>query len=144
MAVTNQTGELNRIVNWMIQVWKEIQNRHTDWRWMRSRWTLNTVAATDTYAGTSATDEISGLAVTRFARWLLFDDRGAPNVKIYLQSAGKGTERWMSYLDWSSFREIYKRGIVPNAPPAHYTLDPQNNLVFGPASDAIYIASGNT
>jgi len=141
-AVTNQSGELNRIVNWVAQAWIEVQNRHTDWRWMRSRYTLNLAANVDSYAGAVAVDELSGNPVTRFARWLLFDDRGASNVKIYLQSAGKGTERWMSFLDWASFREIYKRGIVPNAPPAHYTLDPQNNLVFGPSPDAVYIASG--
>lgn len=147
-AVTNQTGELNRLVQWMIQVWKEIQNRHTNWRWMRSRWTLNTtftigpITWVDAYAGTAANDAIAGALITRFARWLPFDDRGASNVKIYLSTAGVGTERWMSYLDWSSFIEIYKRGIVPNAPPAHYTIDPQNKLVLGPRPDATYILSG--
>lgn len=141
-AVTNQAGELDRIVQWLVQAWTEVQGRHQNWRWMRSRWTLNTVIGTDTYAGTAATDAIANALITRFARWLLFDDSGAANVKIYLLSAGAATERWMSYLDWGSFREIYKRGVVNNAPPAHYTLDPQNNLVLGPPPDGVYVASG--
>lgn len=141
-AVTNQVGELARIVAWVAQGYTEIQNRHINWRWLRSRWTLNTVLGDDEYAGTDATDAIALAAITRFARWIPFDDGGAANVKIYLQSAGVATERWMSYLDWSSFRQIYKRGTVPNAPPAHFTVDPLNNLVFGPKPDGVYVASG--
>lgn len=142
-AVTNQTGELARLVRWMIQAWIEIQNRNnSEWRWMRSRYSLNTTLGADSYAGTSATDTIANATITRFKRWKPFDDRGASNVKIYLQSAGVATERWMSYLDWASFREIYKRGTVNNAPPAHYTLDPQNKLVFGPPPDGVYVVTG--
>lgn len=143
ISVTNQVGELNRIVQWMIACWIEIQNRHTNWRWMRSRFTYNTVAGVDSQAPATATDAISlALIGTRFARWLLLDDRAAANVKIYQQAAGVATERWLSFVDYSSFREMYKRGTVNNAPPAHYTLDPLNNLLLGPPPDGIYVVTG--
>lgn len=144
-AVTNQVGELSRVVNWVKQAWREIQNRHIQepaWRWMRSTFSVNTVAGTDSYAGTSCTDTRLSATVTRFARWIVFDEGGKSNVKIYLSSAGVGTERWLSYLPWSRFRAIYKVGTQNNGSPAHYTVDPQNKLVLGPKPDAVYVVTG--
>lgn len=141
-AVTDQVKELDRLVNWIKQSWNELQGRSTRWRWMRSTFSLTTTLGVDSYAATSATDTRIGGAISRFARWWPMDERGAANVKIYLQSAGVGTERWMSYMSWADFREIYKRGTVNNAPPAHFTIDPQNKLVFGPPPDGVYIATG--
>lgn len=141
-AVTNQVGELARIVAWVREAWREIQNRSTHWRWMRSTFTVNTVASDDTYAYTDCTDSRLSLAISRFKRWIILDDDGRSNVKIYLQSSGVGTERWLTYLDWSSFRAIYKVGTQNNQAPAHFTIDPQDNIVLGPKPDAVYVVSG--
>lgn len=141
-AVTNQVGDLNRVVNWVKQAWNEIQRRSTRWRWMRSTFSVNTVVGDDTYAGTDCTDTRLAAAVTRFKRWWHLDDNGYSNVKIYLQTAGVGTERWLSYMPWAEFRARYKVGTQNNAAPAHYTIDPQNNLVLGPKPDAVYVVSG--
>ena len=144
-AVTNQTGEFARVVSWTKNAWIEVQNRYSTgpyWRWMRSVWTVQTVASDDTYAGTDCTDSRLSAVITRFARWWELDDLGYSNVKIYLTSAGVGTEHEMSFMDWASFRQLYKRGTQNNGYPAHYTIDPQNNLVLGPKPDAIYTVSG--
>lgn len=141
-AVTNQTGELSRIVNWVKNAWTEIQNRHANWRWMRSTFSINTVAGDDTYAATECTDTRLSAAISRFARWIKFDDNGSSNMKIYLSSAGVGAERWLSFMEWSDFRSIYRVGTQNNGAPAHYTIDPQNNLVLGPKPDDVYVVTG--
>ena len=141
-AVTNQVGELKRIVKWVRDAWTELQGRHENWRWMRSTFTVNTVASTDAYAYTACTDSRLSATISRFKRWLIYDEGGRSNFKIYLSSAGVGTERWLSYMDWASFRSIYKVGTQNNGPPAHYTIDPQNRFILGPNPDAIYVVTG--
>lgn len=141
-AVTGQTGQALRLVNWISRSYTEIQRRHNHWRWLRSRWTVPTVAGTDTYAYGSCTDSRLTGVITRFARWLPFDDGGAANIKIYLTSSGVSGERWMVNIPWDYFQSIYKRGTQNNGVPVHIAIDPQNQLVVGPKPDAIYTLSG--
>lgn len=141
-AVTGQSGQALRFVEWIARAWKDIQNRHPNWRWMRSTFTVDTTSGDDTYAGTDCTDSRLSAVISRFKGWWLFDNEGCPNVKIYLTSAGVSGERWLIPLPWSHFRAIYKIGTQNNGSPVHVTIDPQNNLVLGPKPDAIYTVSG--
>lgn len=138
----NQTGVAGRLVEWIKQSHREIQNHHNNWRWLRSTFSFDTVAGTDTYAYTDATDTIASATITRFARWLPFDDGGAVNVKRYLTSGGVGGELWMTFLPWSYFRAIYRRGTQNNGPSIHFTVDPLNRIVLGPKPDDVYTVSG--
>lgn len=141
-TVANQTGQALRCVNWIKRSYTEIQRRYNNWRWMRSRFTFNTVAGTDTYAYGVVTDSRLAALITRFARWIPFDDGGAANVKIYLTSGGVSGERWMVNIPWDYFQSIYRRGTQNNGVPVHITIDPQNQLVVGPKPDGIYTVSG--
>lgn len=141
-AVTNQVGDLRRVVEWVKQAWTELQNRHPNWRWMRSTWSVNTVAADDTYAGTDCTDSRLSTTIDRFGRWITHDDEGYSNVKMYLSSGGVSGEGWLTFLPWNDFRAVYKIGTQNNGKSAHFTIDPQNNLVLGPKPDAVYVVTG--
>lgn len=141
-AVANQTGQALQLVNWIKSAHTEIQSRHQNWRWMRSKFSVNTVVGDDSYASGDCTDTRLALPLTRFKRWLPFDDSGAGNVKRYLTSGGVSGEMWMTYLPWSYFQAIYKIGTQNNGPIVHFTIDPQNNLVIGPKPDAVYTVSG--
>lgn len=141
-TVVGQSGMSLRLVNWVKDAHRDIQRRHTNWRWMRSKYTVNTVANDDSYAYSDCTDTLTSAAISRFARWWVLDQLGAPNVKIYLTSGGVGGERWMTPIPWPYFYGLYKRGTQNAGPPVHVSIDPQNNLVLGPKPDAIYTVSG--
>jgi len=142
VAVTGQAGDLKKIVDYVADAYREIQNRYPNWRWLRSAFTVNTTLGDDAYAPTDCTDSRLSSAVSRFSRWILTDDYGCSNLKIYLTSSGVGGERWLSVIPWGSFRAIYKIGTQTNGPPAHATIDPQNNLVLGPKPDGVYTVTG--
>lgn len=143
-TVIGQTGELGRHVAWVSDAYVDIQNRHINWRWLRSQFTFNTVAGTDQYSYATITDSRLSSLIARFARWVPHDDRGYPNIKRYLTSTGIAAEGWVTYLPWQDFRKVYKFGARANVTgsPIHITIDPQNNLVLGPKPNDIYTVTG--
>lgn len=141
-TVVGQVGELKRLVDWAASAHDDIQGKYPNWRWLRSTFSVNTVAGTDAYAPTTCTDTRLSTGITRFRRWWPFDRDGCSNVKMFLSASGVGSERWLNFLEWEYFRSIYKIGTQNNGPPAHITIDPQNNLVLGPKPDAVYVVSG--
>lgn len=141
-TVVGVTGQHARTVRWVKNSWIELQNRHADWQWLRSTFTLNTTASDDTYAYGDATDSRLSAAISRFSRWWLLDNEGFPSVKCYLTSAGVSGEKYLLPLPWANFRDLYKRGTQTNNAPVHVSVDPQRNLVLGPKPDDIYTISG--
>ena len=141
-AVAGQLGDLKRIVDWTASAWDDIQSRHPTWRWMRSRFTINTTAGVDTYAPGAFTDSrLTGL-ITRFNHWIPEDDYGVSNVYRYLTSGGIAGQTYMVPISWSSYRDLYRLRTQSNGIPHYVTIDPQNNLVIGPPPDGIYTISG--
>lgn len=136
-GVTSQTGEANRIVSWVKQSWIEIQNSKNNWRWMRSRFTVNTVADDDTYAYADCTDTIDSAVISRFARWY------PSEFKCYLTSAGVGSEIWLTEKQWDDFRPLWKIGTQTSSHPADVAIDPQENFVLGPKPSAVYTVTGD-
>ena len=140
-AVTSQTGQLKRVVDWAINAWKDIQLRHPNWRFMRHSFTVNTVASDDTYASADCTDSTTATAIARFSRWWVDDLEDRP--KCYLSSGGVGGEYWLIYIPWEQFKVLYKKGTQNNGQPIHITVDNAENIVLGPKPDAVYVVSGD-
>lgn len=141
-TVVGQTGRLGDIVAWVAQAYTELQLSNENWRWLRSTFTVNTVASDDTYAYGDCTDSRLSAVISRFLRWWETDGDDCSNIRIYLTSAGVAGEQFLTVLPWESFRRIYKMGSQTDGFPCHVTIDPQNQLVLGPAPDAIYTISG--
>jgi len=140
-AVTNQTGESKRIVDWAADAWTEIQNRHENWKWMRSSFTFNTVLNDDTYAFGGCTDTKTSAAIARFARW--WWENLEYSFRIYLQSSGVATEGWLIPMDYEQFKRRYRFGTQNNGFPAHYTIDEDDNILLGPKPNGVYVVSGD-
>lgn len=139
LTVVNQEGQLGRVIEWVGSAWGDIQNRHPNWLWMRSRFSFDTAVGVASYG--AATDTRLS-APARLGRWIVLDDNGVTNVLIHLQSAGVAGQRRLAYLPWANFQSIYGIGLQTNRPPVHCTIDPQNRLTLGPAPDAVYVVSG--
>jgi hypothetical protein len=139
-AVTGQTGAHARCVSWIADAYTELQNR-TLWNWLRRRFTFDTVASTEEYAYTAATDVEAAATISRFNEWLITDSRNPP--RCYLASAGAGTEYWLTYVPWDYFRTIYRIGNQNEGAPAHISIDPATRkIVLGPVPNDVYRISG--
>ena len=93
--VEDQTGELLRIVNYLIDGHSDIQLSKDDWRWMRQKFTLATTSGDDDYAFGDCTDVATSAAITRFKSWRLNDRQNPPF--IYLTSAGVAGQTILSW-----------------------------------------------
>lgn len=140
-TVASQTGELNRIVQWVKDAYTEIQNRHKNWLWLRSEFTFGTTADDDTYGYLDLTDVSDAAAISRFSHWLIHDPEWP--AKSYLTSTGVSGEGFLTFMEWNHFRRVYKVGTQTSGQPAWITVDPRQNLVLGPAPSAAYTITGD-
>jgi hypothetical protein len=147
-SVNGQIGQLQRISANVRQVWIEIQNMHQhtglEWRFMRSEFTLTTVAEQAAYSYDDAAIEDTfdtPIAIDRWRNWFIKDYDEPP--RVYLTSGGVGGEGWLTYLDWKDFKYIYGIGTQNSSYPAHITINPQNQIVLGPTPSDIYTISGD-
>jgi hypothetical protein len=137
-SVLNQVGELEDVVNWVKNAYIELQNEETDWRWLRSQFSIQTQASVDTYGYNAAgvTDAFTGLAITRFARW--WDEE----LQIYRTADGVGGRHPIACPPWSVFRQVWYIGSINPGYPSMATIDPQDKLRLGAPPDGIYTFSG--
>lgn len=139
-TVTGQSGNLADCVDWAADAYNELQVSGGDWRWMRSRFTVNTVASTETYAATSCTDSRLSATISRFSHWLITDRYNPP--KAYLTSGSIGSQYHLQFIDWDTFCALYKIGIISEGSPVHISIDPQDNIVLGPTPNDVYTITG--
>ncbi len=100
-AVTNQTGEMLRLVNWTRRAWLKIQNDQDWWLWMRQDFTLAATANVGSYAPTVAIDDGTSVAIARFARW------HPRSFRLYDAAVGVADEQFLVDWDYDKFRDSY-------------------------------------
>ena len=128
-AVTNQTGELKRLVDWIATSWDDIQRLRNDWNWLKGTFSFTTTANDDRYTSAEA-----GIA-SRFDHW---DEN---MVRVYSSSVNDETE--LVFLPYEDWRAIYRVGTQSPSRPVHFSYDPATkDLLLGYKPDAVYTISG--
>lgn len=135
-AVTGQVGEYKRIVSWIARADEDVQRLSNSWLFMRSGFTVNTVADTAAYAYGSCTDTTTSVAITAFRNWI------NDSFKCYLQSSGIGGEAELSFLDYDDWYRHYGTGVQNSGQPAEFTILANRSFSLGPKPNAVYVVSG--
>lgn len=130
-AVTGQTGEYKRIVDWIAQADEEIQQEHDEWRFMVGSFTIDTVADDGAYAPADFVTPVTDLRNYRLE-----------TLKIYLSATGVSDETPLYYMDYQEWYEIYNTGTQTSGRPKHFTIDNDMDLLLGPKPSAVYRVSG--
>jgi hypothetical protein len=129
-SVLNQTGEMERVVNWVNQAWEDIQNHRTNWQWMRGDFSFQTTADKADYTAAEA-----GI-VTRFRDW------DVNTIKSYRTSLGVANEFEISELPYLSYRSVYLTGSQSPGTPVIFARGPDRKLLLGPKPDGEFTVSG--
>lgn len=143
-AVTGQVGQSLRTVNWIKNAWIKIQNKHANWRWMRKEYFVSLTppsygvlaVATSDPTFEVGPDGTAGATLVRFGRWVTDGDWPAGNVKFGTGSTTDFDLSPLVWLDYEHFRNLYRLSEIAQGTPAHYTVDPANNLLVAPAPSA--------
>lgn len=131
------TGESLRIKDWVIQAWKEIQEKGKNLNWMVRDYSFQTIAAQQAYTPTDAVP--TGIALTSFKRW-------KPDThRIYLTASGSADETHLLDMGYDAFRDTYLFGPMRTnqGRPSRIAIRAQDKaLLLGFVPDAIYTVVG--
>lgn len=137
-AVTGQSEEYQRLLDWINEAWLFIQRKHEDWRFMRASASCVTVQAQATYSPTT------DFGLTDFGYWAL-DIAAGDTFRNYVTSVGPQSEVFMPVIDYDRWRDTYFYGATRYAysRPIEIALAPNNALACGPVPVAGYTLTGD-
>jgi len=127
-AVTAQTGELLRVVQWIEESYEYIQGLYSTWRFLQKSFSFSTIASTSTYTPTS-------IALSDLLVWKTND------IRAYLT---EGDETFLVFVPWEDFRPYYNFGSLRSqeGKPSVVTIKPDNSIMFWPKPDQAYTIDG--
>lgn len=124
-TTVGQTGEMLRLVNYVVDAWVDIQETHEDWDFMRSSFSFTTTAQQATYTPAQA-------GITDFGNWK------RDSVRIYTTSSAFGDEQLAGYMDYDTWRNLYQYANMRTtySRPVLITITPAKALGLGPTPDS--------
>jgi hypothetical protein len=131
-TVTAQTGELARMVNYVIDAWTDIQSMHQDWEWMRTSTTFTSVDGQGTYT-------LADLAITDHGRWI------PDSFRCYNTAAGQASEIFLGHEDYNTWRDTWQYGATrtTTGQPIVFAITPVKAIGLGPVPSAGYTITGD-
>lgn len=126
-SVTDQTGMMLKVVNWVRRAWLSIQAEHPNWDFLYGgEKTVTLSDGVDEYAA-------AAFSITDFGRWDI-----VPNAfRIYNATQGVAGERPLSYVPWPRFRQLFVGGQPQSGMPQAYAVTPNNRIRVYPVPDAL-------
>lgn len=131
-TVVGQPAEINRLVKWVNSSWIDIQNERQDWEWMRGSCSFVTIAAQATYTPVQC-------GITDFGAW------DKDSFRNYETAAGSGSEIFMDYIDYETWRDTYQFGSMRTSysRPMDISITPLKALALGQVPTAGYTIVGD-
>lgn len=130
-AVTGQSNEAARLVNYVADAWLEIQALHDRWRFMNGEWTAAVPASAEQFTVADA-----GIAST-FRLWK------PETLRTYRTAIGVADDMWLVEWEWSTLRDTYRFGLQAPGRPMVFAIKPQDNSIqLGPKTDDAYTIYG--
>lgn len=130
-SVLNQTGEMRKIVEWVLKAYTAIQNLHQTWDFLREDFSFSTISGTANYTkGAVNLDELG--------RWK------GDTLRCYLTATGVSDQQELEYVPWEEFRASYSLAVLSTQSqrPVVVTVRPNQSLTFWPIPDADYTITG--
>lgn len=137
-SVVDQTGRVEKMVNWVQKAYNNIQNSRRDWGWLVEEFTHDLIPGTPIYTPAS-------FNLTRFSNWVGDSYNGYMPLSLYDPLTGLSDEAEVGQVTYEYWRQRYGRGdqnIEYWDRPTEWTVTPKNELAFGPYPDVAYTIRG--
>lgn len=132
-----QTGEAKDFVDWIDEVWNNLQAQEQNWQWMRKDFSFQTASGVIAYLPATMSTPVTDLG-----RWREEDELFW---KAYKTATGRSDECFLVPWDYDSWKGSYDFGTQSTilAKPTVYAVRPEDNaIVLGSTPDAIYTVAG--
>ncbi len=130
-SVLGQSGEYQRIVDWIADADEEVQQEHDTWKFMNSPFGVATIPGVNTYPAQLCDPPINDLRIWR--------ERG---MKCYDPAVGLNNQWHLSYIDPETWDSTYNTGARTPGMPQHFSYSDANELLVGPTPDRAYTITG--
>jgi len=117
-TVAGQTGMNQKIVDWVADADEQIQSLWSDWNFLWSQFSTNTIAGIREYSKPSD-----------FGTW--------DESSFYLDYSTDDYVH-LTRLDYLKWREIYRQGTQENDEPNQFIITPSDNIYLEPVPDGVY------
>ena len=130
-TVVSQAGEYEKVVKWVATANEDIQNLHTNWKFLQTSFDFDTIATTQNYT-------LAAVSLTDLATWKIDTP---DSLTIYSSVAD---ESYLTYMPWDDFRALYLFGSARSDTdrPTIVTIKPDNSLSFYPIPNAAFTVTG--
>lgn len=131
VTVLGQSGEMERLVEWVRTADYELQLEHPDFDWMRTTVQFNTVAGQPTYT-------LTDIAITNHGKWKM------DSFRSYETAIGTNSELFLGNIGYDQWRDQYQYNALRNVSnrPIAIAQAPDKSLCLGPKPDKIYTVVG--
>lgn len=130
-SVINQTGEMQRVVEWVLSAYRYVQNLHPSWLFLQTDFSFQTIANVGNYTpGAVALPELGSWKTDTFTD--------------FLTATGVNAEQFMDYVPWPAFVDAYMTGApsTQTGIPLFFTVKPDQSVQMWPIPDGIYTVRG--
>lgn len=128
-AVTGQTRLLKKIVDWVQDAYREVQEAHSNWLFLQTEFSFSTIASTGEYTPAS-------VSLTDLIAWK------KDTFRCYLSSVAD--EQFMDFYEWPYFRDIrlFSSNRTASGRPTEFSIKPNKTLSLWPIPDNVYTVVG--
>lgn len=126
-SVLTATNRQAKIVGWVNDAWKIIQNARTDWKFMRRGCSAILFPGQSWY-------QAGDLGITDLSEW----GKSRPGYNpftIFDRALGRADESELREIEWEEWRRQFDRGVPQLGRPYVYALGPSHELCFGHVPD---------
>lgn len=134
VSVDGASARAAKLIAWVNDAWRDIQNESESWLWMRHEFEGDTLINIDAYTG-------AAMNATRLRRWLVDMRSEADSGLTIFEPGDEANEGGLRWIDWDVYRRS-TRGTPAAGAPRYVSVDPQRNLRLSPKPDGVYTIRG--
>lgn len=131
------TGGQRRVRDWVNRAYENIQNKHAQWQFLRSSFTVNATVGVSTFAYGACVDTKASAPISAFRDWI------KDSFRIYDNALGLADQGRLPYMGYDAFRDRYLIGVVQQMRPSVVTIDPAKAFELGWGPDKTYVVTGD-